>query len=218
MFDELDHLGAYIQKNRSDLFYAEQLAEGVDWLAHADACAPIDDYFADPDWPNKEPPRQVVPALLQEFLMANNSTRGPRFLEADAAVRDMGFEGREDMDRQIGVLLPTLQEHPYRWFVLVGTEPLMVWLQRAKYVDMVEVHKAKAEAVALAAQASRCKVLMAYIKQDGTFAGGWAKHIPAPQETDSQYAVRLADARRVGSRSIALTPEGLQRRGRRAAF
>lgn len=214
LFDELDHLGSYVRKNRADMFFAEQLAAGANWLADADACAPVDAYFADPDWAAKEPPRQVFPAVLQEFLQSNERVRGPRFLEADSAVRDMGSDGRKDMAQHITKLLPSLDKHPYRWFMLLGEEPLMIWLQREHYVDVVEAHRAKAEAVAITSRAPRCKVLTMYVKADGSFAGGWAKYIEAPKETDARYPSRLADAQRMEGRSFPLTPQGVERMAR----
>ncbi len=216
VFDEMDHLGSYVQKNRADMFYTEKLAEGANWLTEADACAPVDAYFANPDWAEVAPPHQVFPGVLQDFLAANDATRGPRFLEADSAVRDMGGDGRKDMARYIDQLLPTIQEHPYRWFVLMSEEPLLVWLQRADYVDAVEMHRIKAEAVALNSKAPHCKVLMMYITPDGTFAGGWARCVFAPSETDNRYAERLADAQRMETRSIPLTHEGVRRLNTRA--
>ncbi|ALX10195.1 hypothetical protein P350_00840 [Burkholderia cepacia JBK9] len=216
VFDELDHLGSYITKNRSDQFYAEQLAEGATWLLDADTCAPIDDYFANPDWATKPPPAQKFPKTLQAFLLANDTKRGPRFLDADAAVRDMNGDAREQMAVQIDKLRPTLERHPYRWFSLIGDEPLMVWLQRADFVDFEEVHKAKAEAVAVAAQAKRCKVLMVYVKPDGEFDGGWARTVLAPAETDSRYGQRLMEATPMTSGAVELVPRAAQRlRGHR---
>lgn len=214
VFDELDHLGSYVHNNRADMFYAEQLADGASWLTHADACAPVDDYFANPDWAEQEPPRQTFPPLLKSFLFAIDASKGPRYLEADAAVRDMSKEGREDMARHMSELLPTLREHPFRWFMLLGDEPLMVWLQRERYVDVVGVHQAKAEAVALVENSPRCKVLMAFVKEDGSFSGGWAKYVAAPKETSANYASRLADAQRMDARSVALTPRGVERLAR----
>lgn len=211
VFDELDHLGSYVTKNRADQFYAEQLAEGATWLLEADACAPIDEYFADPDWATKPPPTQKFPATLQAFLKANNAKRGPRFLDADAAVRDMDANAREQMALQIDKLRPTLEQYPFRWFSLVGDEPLMVWLQRADYVDFAEVHKAKAEAAAVAVQAKRCKVLMVHVNSDGTFDGGWARYVLAPTDTDNRYGQRLREAAPMAADAVELTPGALAR-------
>lgn len=211
VFDEMDHLGSYVLRNRADMFYAEKVGEGVNWLADTGTCEMVEAYFADPDWHQKEPPRQTFPPILKDFLQTLDTVRGPRFLEADAVVRDMGSDGREDMASHISKLLPTLQQYPYRWFTLQSDdEPVMVWLQRASYVDFVGVHIAKAQAAALVAVATQCSVLIAYVNPDGTFAGGWAGSVKAPRETDSAYAERLLEAQRMESRSIALTPKGAQ--------
>lgn len=208
VFDEIDHLGAYVTQNRADQFYRETLSEGATWVTHTDACAPIDAYFADPDWQQKEPPSQDFPALLKSFLTANDQARGPRFLAADTAVRDMGGEGREELAKHINLLLPSLSEHPYRWFTLEGDEPLMVWLQRRAYVDLVQVHRAKAEAVCLAFKSNRCTVLTAYLTDDATFAGGWAQSVKTPDPRDARYEERLAEGMRLRSRMKPLTAKG----------
>ncbi|RSZ31636.1 hypothetical protein EJO66_22990 [Variovorax beijingensis] len=211
IFDELDHLGSYVTKNRADQFYAEQLAAGATWLLEADACAPIDEYFADPDWATKPPPAQKFPATLQSFLKANDANRGPRFLDADATVRDLDANAREQMALQIDKLRPALERHPYRWFSLVGEEPLLVWLQRTGFADFAEVHKAKAEAAAVAVQAKRCKVLVVYVKQDGTFDGGWTQYVPAPAETDNRYGQRVLEAAPMTAGAVELTPGAARR-------
>lgn len=216
IFDEIDHLGAYVTQNRADQFYREALADKATWMTHPDACAPVNAYFADPDWHEKEPPRQDFPALLRSFLAANDQSRGARFLAADAAVRDMGGEGRVELARYIEQLLPSLREHPYRWFTLEGDEPLMVWLQRRAYVDVAQVHRAKAEAVCLAFKSRRCTVLMVYVNDDGSFAEGGSKTVEAPDPQDARYDERLADGIRLRSRMTPLTPEGwLKLRGGR---
>lgn len=205
LFDELDHLGSYVSKNRSDMFYSEKLAEGANFLTEADACSPVDNYFANPDWQTMAPPKQVFPEVLRDFLQSMEGVRGPQFLLADASVRDLGNKGRQDMARFMGQLLPTLRNHPYRWFMLMlEEEPMMVWLQRASYVDIAEVHKAKAEGVALFAQASQCTVVFAYVESDGHFVGGSATRIRAPSQMDAHFPERLADARRMGARTIDL--------------
>jgi hypothetical protein len=205
VFDELDHLGGYVSKNRSDMFYAEKLAEGANWLTEADSCAPVDNYFANPDWQTTNPPKQVFPPILRDFLQSIEAVRRPHFLAADAAVRDLGAKGRQDMAYFIGQLLPSLQAHPFRWFMLMlEDEPLMIWLQRSNYVDIAEVHKAKAEAVALFAQSSQCTVVFAFVEADGKFMGGVGKQVIAPRRTDANYSERLADAERMGKRTIDL--------------
>jgi hypothetical protein len=216
IFDEIDHLGAYVTQNRADQFYREALADKATWMTHPDACAPVNAYFADPDWHEKEPPRQDFPALLRSFLAANDQSRGARFLAADAAVRDMGGEGRVELARYIEQLLPSLREHPYRWFTLEGDEPLMVWLQRRAYVDVAQVHRAKAEAACLAFKSRRCTVLMVYVNDDGSFAEGGSKTVEAPDPQDARYDERLADGIKLRSRMTPLTPEGwLKLRGGR---
>lgn len=217
IFDELDHLGSYVTRNRVDQFYTEKLAQGADLLVDADACAPIDDYFADPDWETNEPPHQSYSPSLQELLQSINRVRGRTFLAADNIVRDMSMEGRADMARALEQLIPTLREHPYRWFTLMFDDPVLIWLQRSGYVDVQEIHRDKAESVAIFSGSQSCIVLFIQVSTRGSFDGAWTKSIAPPNEGDPRYAARLADAQRMGGRAVALTPHGQEviRRARR---
>ncbi|WP_316881929.1 hypothetical protein [Ralstonia wenshanensis] len=210
IFDELDHLGSYVTQNRVDRFFAEMLAQGADMLVAADVCAPIDDYFADPDWETHKPPHQSYPRLLQELLQSIDRVRGRTFLSADNIVRDMSAEGRTDMARAMEQLIPTLREHPYRWVTLMLDEPLLIWLQRSGYVDVQEVHRDKAESVAIFSGSQSCTVLFIQVSPRGSFDGAWTKRVSPPDEGAPRYAARLADAQRMGGRAVALTSQGLE--------
>lgn len=209
VFDEMDHLGSYIVNNRADMFYSDKLTEGASWLAEAGASDRVDAYFAGRDWQKQKPPAQSYPPVLQAILDSINVARGPRFLEADAAIRDMSGEGRVSMSTHIEKLLPTLKEHPYRWFTFLGEDQLLIWVQRAGYVDMTETFRAKAEAAAISAGRKHCKVLMVYVRADGTFAGAWARSVFAPTQSDSHYVSRQAEAKKMDGRMVPLIPQGL---------
>lgn len=139
-------------------------------------------------------------------MQSMDMARGPHFLLADTSIRDLGKKGREDLAHFMSQILPTLQNHPYRWFMLMlDEEPMMVWLQRSNYTDIAEVHKAKAEAVALFANTNHCTIVFAYVDSNGRFVGGSAKRIRAPIQMDTQFPERLAEAQRMGARAIDLS-------------
>lgn len=210
VFDELDHLGAYLSKNRSDMFYNEKLADGASFLTEVDSCLVVDNYFANPEWQTMPHPKQIFPKILLDFLQSMDVARGSHFLLADSSIRDLGKKGREDMANFMNQILPTLQSHPYRWFMLMlDEEPMMVWLQRSNYTDIAEVHKAKAEAIALFANTSQCTIVFAHIDSNGRFVGGSAKRISAPTQMDTHFPERFAEAQRMGARVIDLSSENL---------
>lgn len=62
LFDELDHLGAYIRKNRFDVDIREQLkkADRVTWDAFSDF---VDKHFEGEDWATREPLHQEFPDI-----------------------------------------------------------------------------------------------------------------------------------------------------------
>ena len=211
LFDELDHLGAYIEHNRIDQLFDQQLKDGPSMVINVGSSTIVDQYFADSDWEGTTPPRQPYPICLAGLLGAIDETRGPRALEADAAIRDLGLEGREDIARAIEKLIPSLRKYPFRWFAVPESEPMLIWLQRESFVDFTEEHARKAEATALAAKASHCKVVMLFVRENGHFAGAWAKNFEAPDSKGSRYAESYAEAQKMLGRAEVLTPEGLEK-------
>lgn len=204
LFDELDHLGAYVTHNRVDIFNQEHFAEGANLLTHTGASDVVDDYFADPDFAGKPTPSQKFPSLLLQFLASNDAARRPTFLRADAIVRDFGSEGRQQMQDLLEKLLPTLTRYPYRWALLAGDFATMMWLQRTGHVDSAGVLQAKAEAALLGLGQEACDVLVVYVDDAGNLAGGSALQVQAPGQDHPAYAQRLEDGRKMMGRSISL--------------
>jgi len=192
--DELDHLGRYVTQNRIDMFNEEHFSQGATLITHAGASDVVDAYFSDPDWQKKPPPHQSFPPRVQKLLTSLDVVRGPRFLHADAAVRDLSGQGRDDLSALLEKFLPFLKAEPYRWAVLGGEDATLVWVQRAEYADVRAEMAAKAEAAALAMGVKTCTALVIYVGADDSFEGGWAADISAPPE----IALRRVDREREG--------------------
>ena len=69
LFDEIDHLGAYISRNRFDIDLRKHLKEAdlVYWDAFSDT---VDHHFDGEHWAERQVPAQSMPAALIRLLVA----------------------------------------------------------------------------------------------------------------------------------------------------
>jgi hypothetical protein len=129
LFDEIDHLGAYIARNRFDVDIREQLkkADRVTWDAFSDS---VDKHFEDDHWDARVPPHQEYPAPLAEILTALDAQRPSGWLSIDARIRNLGGEGRTEIAKMFADLTATLHDRKLRRFQVGGDDRLIVWLCR----------------------------------------------------------------------------------------
>jgi hypothetical protein len=127
MFDEQDHLGAYVSRNRFDQDMAEQLkkADMVSWDGFSDK---ISDYFSQVDWEKNAVPQQAFPAELAEILAGLDSSRSKGWLEFDAHLRDLSGNSRENLASVVRDMRLSLSHHPVRSFLFDGQSPLQVFV------------------------------------------------------------------------------------------
>jgi hypothetical protein len=129
IFDEIEHLGAYIRDNRFDMSIIEQLkkADMVAWDSFGDV---VDKYFEGRTWQHEPPPRQHYPEELVTILTALAKFRPFGWLSVDAFIRNLGGSGRNDLAHLIAELKPTLLRYPARRFLYGVEDPLQVWVCR----------------------------------------------------------------------------------------
>jgi len=204
LFDEFDHLGAYLKKNRFDQDIADQLKDGkVNMLIWDGMSDIIDRSFEGEDWESGPFPTQDFPEEVLKLLGALDATRASGWLSAESHIRDLGEEGRNNLAKMLSDLRQTLNQHPVRYFILSGDgEPLFVWLQQHDHqVDWTRVND-KASAAALTLNASNGIYVVAEVSADGTYhrAQSFAVHIPTvrTEENDHIYedAARMAQPTR----------------------
>lgn len=199
LFDEFDHLGAYLKKNRFDHDLAEQLKGGEATMVIWDGMSDIvDRFFEGQNWDSKPLPTRDFPEEVRKLLGAFNATRTRGWLSAESHIRDLGSEGGNNLARMLVDLRRSLNQHPARYFVLGGDgEPLFVWLQRAtEETDWIKINR-KASAAGLAAKASRMVGVLAEVSSAGVYlrAHSFAVDIPtAPAEDNADI---YADAARM---------------------
>jgi hypothetical protein len=194
LYDEVDHLGMYVDKNRFDLF-AEFYTQGGERTVLFDkASADINRYFAMIDWKAEAPPRQKYPPILEKLLTSIDCHRHPGFLAVDAVLRDMGASRRNTLDAALRTVLPALAKETYRRIRLPGSDPVMAWVQQANYVDITSEHLAEGEILALASGVSHCTVLIVLVNESGEFEGAYVRKAYAPRKDERAYRMRLAQS------------------------
>ena len=197
LFDELDHLGAYILKNRFDQDIAEQKGKGknslVVWNDMSDV---IDQSFEGEDWEKNPKPTQGFPNEVLRVLAALNSTQTPGWLTAESLIRNYGGEARENFANIFENLSKTLNQHPSRYFTFGGEgQPLFVWIQRSEQSVKWEEVKDKASAAALASKLSEIDSILITIRSDQTIDKSYyfLAHSPSEQKTENSHIFEEAE-------------------------
>ncbi len=223
LFDEFDHLGAYLMKNRFDQDIADQLNGGkADMLIWDRMSDIVDKSFEGEDWESGPLPTQDFPKEALKLLEALDATRARGWLSAESHIRDLGEEGRNNLAKMLSDLRKTLIQHPARYFILSGDgKPLFVWLQQRDHpIDWTKVND-KASAAALAVKVSNVIGLMAEVCAEGTYhrAQSFAIRIPTAQTQENAHIYE--DAARMRARAVkpsqpknALPPTKTEKPGR----
>jgi hypothetical protein len=202
LFDEFDHLGAYLKKNRFDQDITDQLKDGrvnmVIWDGMSDV---VDRSFEGEDWESRPFPTQQFPVEVLKLLEALDATRAHGWLSAESYIRDQGEEGRNDLAKMMSDLRQTLDHHPGRHFILSGEgDALFVWLQRHDIqVDWTRVND-KASAAALAVKASNAIGVLAEVGTDGAYRGARFFAVRIPTARTEENVRVYEDAARIAKR------------------
>ncbi|MEJ6395000.1 SEC-C domain-containing protein [Gymnodinialimonas sp. 2305UL16-5] len=206
LFDEFDHLGAYLKKNRFDQDIAEQLEGGKANMLIWDGMSDIvDKSFEGEDWESGPFPTQDFPEEVLKLLGALDATRARWWLSAESYIRDLGEEGRSDLAKMLSELRQTLNQHPARYFVLARDgKPLFVWLQKHDHqIDWTRVND-KASAAAVAAKASKVIGVVADVSADGTYHRAQSFDVHVPTERTKENARIYDDAARMAQPARAI--------------
>jgi hypothetical protein len=207
LFDELDHLGAYLQKNRFDQVIVDQLKGDQQRMIIWDGMSDIvDRSFEGADWESRPFPAQDFPGEVLKLLEALDATRAPGWLLAESHIRDLSDEGRANLAKFLSDLRQTLNQHLFRYFVITGDDQqLLIWIQRPNHkLDWIRLNH-QASAAALAARARNIIGVFAEIGPDGTYrrAQSFAVHIPTTRTEENAHiyedAVRMAQHMQAGS-------------------
>ena len=202
LFDEFDHLGAYVNRNRFDKDIAEQLREGDTKLVIWDGMsAVIDKYFEGQNWEANEVPAQGFPSELVKLLEAINTSCKPLWLKADSLIRDYGEQGREDLAKRLLEVRETLGKHPERYFAFSdGDQMLFIWMRNSDDTPNWQKIKDQAAASALYARTTTAVGIYVEVGNATSYEKVQCFEIVPPSEQTTGNAHIFAAAERIGLR------------------
>ena len=196
LFDEFDHLGAYLQNNRFDLNVIHQLHSGKqDWIVANHMSDLIDKTFEGEDWENSPFYKQPLPEEVLNILKALDSTRAKGWLEIESFIRDFNDDGSETLATMLLAHRQTLKNFEFRYFSL-GTEceQLFIWLQQdVAKIDWTRIND-KASATALCCESSKKLGLLITVSADGTYLQALPFRVDVPTKRTQQNEHIFKDA------------------------
>lgn len=181
LFDEIDHLGAYIKRNRFDLeLAAQRMKENVGLVVWDGMSEVVDKYFEGEIGDEKSIPTQEFPDELLAFLNALNKTRAPGWLITDGHLRDYDDKGRRDFASTLITCRRTLEKHSSRYFSFSGERSLFIWLQRSNTEPDLKSITLKSAAAALAMQDPKTIGVIVTADADGNYENAKRFDIDVP--------------------------------------
>ncbi|PAP96633.1 SEC-C metal-binding domain-containing protein [Mesorhizobium wenxiniae] len=204
LFDEVDHLGAYLKKNRFDQDLADQLKDGKANLVVWDGMSyDVDRSFEGENWEVKPFPAQAFPDDVLKVLRALNATRAPGWLLAESYIRDLGGEGRNDLASMLVDLRKSLNQHPARYFLYGSDKPFFIWLQSSgDKIDWQRVHD-KASAAAFLTPTADTTGIMVEATAGGTYKTAYTFEVTRPSSRTDDNAHIFDDVERMKERAKA---------------
>jgi hypothetical protein len=206
LFDEVDHLGAYLKKNRFDEDMADQLRGGANMVIWDGTADDVDRGFEGEDWEDSPFPAQKFPDEVLKLLGALNANRASGWLSAESYIRNLGEEGRLDLATMLAQLRKSLNQHPARYFLYGSDTPYFIWLQRlGDKIDWETVND-KASAAALLKPAADMIGVIVEATAGGTYKTAYTFEISRPTAPTDENAHVYLDAERMKKRAKELIP------------
>lgn len=214
LFDEIDHLGAYISDNRFDMTVREHLmtADSITMDSFGDV---VDRYFEGPDWEASPIPSQTFPATFAEILATLERDRPAGWLKMDSFLRDFGGAGRKMLADNIGLLEPTLASHPRRRILIGEDNPLQVWLCRAGAEPSRTEVADQGQIGCLTVGAAKMTVLTLSYREHGRISHVACADISGPTILQTNYASLRDEASNQRGRMKDLRKQSKSRRATR---
>ncbi|MFC6488732.1 SEC-C metal-binding domain-containing protein [Nitratireductor sp. GCM10026969] len=204
LFDEVDHLGAYLKKNRFDQDMADQLKDGKASMVVWDGMShDVDRSFEGEDWESSPFPAQEFPQEVLKLLGALDARRASGWLSAESHIRNLGEEDRNDLATMLAKLRKSLNKHPARYFLYGSDTPFFIWLQRSgDKIDWQKVHD-KAGAAALLTPTADMTGIMIEATAGGIYKTAYTFEVAKPSSRIDNNAHIYDDAERMKKRAQA---------------
>lgn len=196
LFDELDHVGAYISNNRMDQRARQMIEEEEADYVSIDGMQEdvLDPYFSHPDWPDCQPPVQKYPARTQELLNSLAATSSSGWLSGDSFIRDMSGEGRLQISDHFEKVLPNLAHQVSTYFAVGGEITAVFALIRDNIAPNETDVVRTAETMAIALEQPKIRLFEIMVKPSGDIAAVVSKFVAAPPSVRQDYPKLLAEA------------------------
>ncbi len=196
LFDEFDHLGAYITKNRFDQDIADQLKNGKANMVVWDGMSVVvDRIFEGEYWETNPMPIQEFPDVVLKLLGALDTTRAPGWLSAESLIRNYGDQARKDLSKLLSDLGETMEQHPARYFAFTGdVQTLFVWLQSSEHDIEWEKINDRASAVALCTKSHDVVGVLVEVSPRGDYDKAQHFKVHVPSERTEENARIFDDA------------------------
>lgn len=203
LFDELDHLGAYLKKNRVDIELSDQLNKGADFVVWNGMSFDIDRSFEGENWDTDPRPTQDYPEEMLKLFGALDATRKSGWLRVDSDLRNLGSEGRREFSTMLVELRKSLDQNDCRYFTF-GQDverPMFIWLHRTGgIIDWKKVND-KASSAALMTPAWTLTGLMIEATADGTYKAASTFPVTRPANRTEANDHIFDDAERMKQRA-----------------
>lgn len=199
LFDEFDHLGAYITKNRLDEDIADQFRCGeanmVVWNGMSNV---IDKTFEGESWEDNPIPTQDFPDELLMLLGALDDTRAQGWLSVESLIRNYGEQARKDLARMLSDLGGTIGQHPERYFAFAGCGHLLfIWMQSSEYAAEWGKINDKASAAALCTKSPDVVGVFIEVGKESAYENAQCFKVDTPSKQTAKNAHIFDDAKRM---------------------
>lgn len=201
LFDEVDHLGAYLKKNRFDQDMADQLKSGANMVIWDSMSHDVDRSFEGEDWKDRPFSTQNFPQEVLKLLRALDTTRASGWLSVENYIRNLGDEGRNDLAKMLAEFRKSLNQNPARYFLYGSDTPFFIWLQRSRdKIDWQKVND-KASAAALLYPIGDMTGVMVEATASGTYKMAYTFEVARPTERTDENEYIYQDSERMKKRA-----------------
>ena len=195
IFDEMDHLGAYISRNQFDMDIKKHLKE-CDTLLMDSFCEVVDRHFEGENWETSPVPRQAFPEELANVLAALDACRPPGWLMMDSWIRNQSGAARDAMAKTMATLWRTLQQRPSRHFLRGDEPPVEVWMCRSGMEPAKVEMQRSGQINCLLTNKPRLAVLVLSFLPTGAIVNVACHLVDAPTVLQVEYPELVAEAKR----------------------
>ena len=205
LFDEIDHLGAYLTKNRFDL----DIETKSDLVIFNGMSGVVDKAFEDEQWESKPKPTQKFPSIVLKLLNALDTTHKSGWLSIESIIRNFGEESRNNFASYLSEIEKTIGKYPSRYFAFDGEDQaIFVWMQNSKYEVEWKKLNDKASAVALSINAKELKGVLIKVGKLSVYEAAEHFKINFPTEETEENTHIFKDANIIGQKRKLKIAEG----------